>query len=153
MRIVAAGHGRFESVLSIEAQSGDAAVAGFELHQHLRKLVVAGRTAHQADVGRLFEDLFAFLLGDAAEHGKRFPLAMFFLELLQAVEHLLFRLIADAAGVVEDQLGFFGGFHLLVALMKQRADDLLRVVGVHLAPEGLDVEGLHSSFIVREALA
>jgi hypothetical protein len=34
--------------------------------------------------------------------------------------------------------------------MEQRADDLLRVVRIHLAPEGLDVEGLHSVFIVRE---
>jgi hypothetical protein len=32
----------------------------------------------------------------------------------------------------------------------QSPDDLLRIVRVHLAPEGLDVEGLHSIFIVRE---
>jgi hypothetical protein len=37
--------------------------------------------------------------------------------------------------------------------MKQRADDLLRIVGIHLAPKGLDVEGLHSIFIVREPAA
>ena len=37
MRIVAAGHRRLEGVLGIEAQAGDAAVAGFELHQHLRE--------------------------------------------------------------------------------------------------------------------
>ena len=101
----------------------------------------------------LFEDLLAFLLGDAAEHGKRFPLAMFSLKLVQPVEHLLFGFIADAAGVVEDQLGFLGGLDLLIALMEQRADDLLRVVRIHLAPEGLDVEGLHSIFIVREPAA
>jgi hypothetical protein len=34
--------------------------------------------------------------------------------------------------------------------MEQSADHLLRIVGIHLAPEGLDVEGLHSIFIVRE---
>ena len=114
------------------------------------KLVVAGRSAHQADVRSLFENLLAFLLGDASQHRKRFALAMFFLELVEPVEHLLFGFIADAAGVVEDQLGFFGRLDLLIALMEQRADDLLRIVRVHLAPEGLDVEGLHSIFIVRE---
>ena len=96
------------------------------------------------------ENLLAFLLRHAAQHRERLALAVFFLELLQPVEHLLLGFIADAAGVVEDQLGFFGRLHLLVALMQQRADDLFRVVRVHLAPEGLDVEGLHSIFIVRE---
>ena len=102
---------------------------------------------------RLFEDFLAFLLGYAAEHRKRFPLAMFFLELVQPVEHLLLSLIADAAGVVKDQLGFLRGFNLLIPLMQQCADDLLRIVGVHLAPERLDVEGPHSIFIVRERAA
>jgi hypothetical protein len=38
-------------------------------------------------------------------------------------------------------------------LVDQGSDDLLRIVGIHLAPEGLDVEGLHSIFIVREVPA
>ncbi len=75
---------------------------------------------------------------------------MFSLELLEPVKNLLLGFVADTAGVVEDQLRLFGRFHLLVALMEQRPDDLLRIVRVHLAPEGLDVEGLHSIFIVRE---
>ena len=78
------------------------------------------------------------------------PFAVFFLELVQAVKDFLFGLIADAAGVVEDQLGRFHGLHLLVALVNQCSDDLLRIVRIHLAPEGLDVERLHSNFIVRE---
>jgi hypothetical protein len=75
---------------------------------------------------------------------------VFPLELVEPMEHLLFGLIADATGVIKDQLGFLGGFNFLIALMEQRADDLLRIVGIHLAPKGLDVEGLHSIFIVRE---
>ena len=45
--------------------------------------------------------------------------------------------------VVQDQacLGFIGD--LRVALTLQRSHDLLRVMGVHLTAEGLDVEGLH----------
>ena len=35
VRIVAAGNGRLEGILGVEAQSGDAAVAGFELNQKL----------------------------------------------------------------------------------------------------------------------
>src|SRR5437016_4975172 len=39
MRIVAAGERRLERVFGIEAQARDAAIARFELHQHLRQLV------------------------------------------------------------------------------------------------------------------
>ena len=89
------------------------------------------------------ENLFAFLLGHAAEHAEHFALAGA-LELLQPVEDLLLGLIADAAGVVEDQRGFLGRFHLRIALLHQRADDLLRIVGIHLAAEGFDVESFPS---------
>ncbi len=64
--MIATGHRRFERILGIQAQPGDAAVAGFKLHQHLRKPVIAGRAAHQADVRSFFEYPFAFLLGHAA---------------------------------------------------------------------------------------
>ena len=78
MRIIAARERRVEGILRIEAQSRDAAVPGFELHQHFRQLVVAGRSAHHADVRGLFENLLAFLLGHAAEHREGFALAVAF---------------------------------------------------------------------------
>jgi hypothetical protein len=34
-------------------------------------------------------------------------------------------------------------------LPDQRPDDLFGIVGVHLAPEGLDVEGLHLASLYR----
>jgi len=68
-------------------------------------------------VGRSFEDLLAFLLGYAAEHGKGFALVVA-LELLEAVEDFLLGLIADGASVVENQIGGFRRFNLPVAFGK-----------------------------------
>ena len=64
--------------------------------------------------------------------------------LVEAMEDFLFGLVADAAGVVEDEagVGFVGG--LGVALVEEGADDFFGVVGVHLAAESFDVEGLHT---------
>jgi hypothetical protein len=64
--------------------------------------------------------------------------------LVEAVEDFLLGLVADRAGVVEDEagVGFVGG--LGVALLDEGADDLFGVVGVHLAAEGFDVKGLHT---------
>jgi hypothetical protein len=76
VRIVAAGERRLESVFGIQAQAGDAAIAGFELHQHLGQLGVAGRSGHQADVRRAFEDALAFLLRHASQHAESFSFAV-----------------------------------------------------------------------------
>ena len=98
MRVVAAREGRIEGIGVVEAQPGDAAVAGLQLHQHLRQLGVARRTSHQADVRRLLENLFAFLLRHAADHREDLPFAGLAFELLEPVENFLLRLIADGAG-------------------------------------------------------
>ena len=68
-----------------------------------------------------------------------------FLEFLvvgEAVEDFLLRLVPDGAGVVEDQVSFFDGFHLAVAFVDQRADDFFGVMGIHLAAKGFEVERL-----------
>ena len=57
------------------------------------------------------------------------------------MEDFLLRFIADRAGVVEDKAGVLFGFDLPVALLLQRPDHFLGIVGVHLAPEGLKIEG------------
>ena len=75
MRIVAARERRIESLVGIEAQAGDAPVAGFELHQHLAAAWYSWPTRHQADVRRALEDLLAFLLRHAAQHAEDFALA------------------------------------------------------------------------------
>ena len=63
----------------------------------------------------LFENLLAFLLRNASNHGERLALAVA-LELIQAMKHFLLRFIADAASVVENVAGFFDGRNLTVAL-------------------------------------
>ena len=73
------------------------------------QLVIAGRTADQADVGRPLEDLLAFLLGDAAQDAEGLS-GVLPLELVEPVENLLFGFVADAAGVVEQQIGFGWAF-------------------------------------------
>ena len=88
------------------------------------------------------ENLFAFLLGYAAEHTKLLALGHELLVVRQAVEDFLFGLVADGAGVVQNQVGLLDRLHLAVALVHQRANDLFRVMDVHLAAEGFEVEGL-----------
>src|SRR5688572_29515906 len=98
-------------------------------------------------MGSPFENLVAFLLSDASEHAKSFALVLF-LELIQPIENLLFGLIANAAGVVKQQIGFGGALGLRIATRKQRADHFLRVVDVHLTAKRLDVELLHARFFL-----
>src|SRR5580704_6403759 len=58
------------------------------------------------------------------------------------MEHFLLRLIPDRARVVKNQVSLFNGLHLPVAFMHQGANDFFRVMHVHLAAEGFEVEGL-----------
>ena len=76
MRIVALRERCFEGLIVVQAQAGDAAISGFQLHQHLRQLRVAGRSGHQADVRRALEDALAFLLRDTTEYSKHLTLAV-----------------------------------------------------------------------------
>ena len=64
------------------------------------------------------------------------------LVVIQAVEDLLLRLIADRAGVVQDQVGRFFRLHLDIAFVLERSNDLFRVVDIHLTAEGLNIEAL-----------
>ena len=148
MRVVAPRVGRVEGIVGIQAQPGDAPVAGFQLHQHLAAASYNWPSPPPA------------LRAARARKSSRLPAApriparrrlcpcRVALELLQPVKDLLLGLVADAAGVVENQLGFFGRLHPLVAFGQQRADDFFGVVRVHLAAEGLDVKRLHLSTIV-----
>src|SRR5215469_18966277 len=89
---------------------------------------------------RAFKNLVPLLLRHAAQNGKALPFLLQLLEVGQAVKHLLLGLIADGAGVIEDQVGIFFALNLTVALGDERPHDLFRVVEVHLATEGFDVK-------------
>ena len=91
---------------------------------------------------RALKDLLAFLLGDASQNAKRFALCPQLLIVGETVEDFLLGLISDRAGVIEDQIRGFDRFYLAITLLLQRADDLLRVMHVHLAAEGFEVERL-----------
>jgi len=55
-------------------------------------------------------------------------------------EHLVLRLLADRAGVEQDQVGFLRAIGQLIALLLEQARHALRVVLVHLAAVGDQVE-------------
>jgi hypothetical protein len=94
------------------------------------------------------EDALSFLLRHASDHGKHFALAGGALELIQPVEYLLLGLVANAAGVVHNQSSGFGSLDLGVAAMNKSSDDLLGIMRVHLAAEGLDVESLLGHYVL-----
>ncbi len=133
-------------------EAGDAGFAGFEAGEHVGEVAVGGGPGDQRDVGGLVEDALALLLGYAAEDGELFAFALEALVLVEAVEDLLFGLVADGAGVVEDQAGVGLVLDAGVALLLEGADDFFGVMGVHLAAEGFDIEGLaHTSSIAAAA--
>lgn len=109
--VVAPGERRFEGVLGIEAQPGDAAFARLDARHQFTQAAVARRARHERNMGGAVEDLLAFLLRHAPQHGEHFAVARVLAELLQAAENLLFRLVADAASVVNDQVRGIGVFH------------------------------------------
>jgi hypothetical protein len=79
----------------------------FDLHQHLRQIAIRRRSADQRHIRSALENLFAFLLGDAAQDAETFALLLVFLVIGEAVEDFLLGLVADGAGVIEHQSGFF----------------------------------------------
>jgi hypothetical protein len=92
-------------------------------------------------------------LGHAADYSEDFTLARVAFEVLQPIENLLFGFIPNAARVVENVVRRFHGLHLRITLMQERTHDLLGVVCIHLATEGLDVEGLfHFLYCIPRAL-
>ena len=114
----------------------------FKLRQHFRQVAVAGRSAYERDMRRALKNLFAFLLRHASQHAKLLALGQQLLVVRQPMEDLLLRLVANGAGVVQNQVGLLDRLYLFVSLVHQRANDLFGVMHVHLAAEGFEVKGL-----------
>ena len=143
MRVGAGGEFGLEALVGLAiVESGDALLPCLDLYQHLRQVAVRSRTADHRNIGCAFENLFAFLLGHAAQHAKLFSLGMQFFVVGEAMENFLLGFVADGAGVVEDQAGIFDSRDLTVALGNERADNFFGVVHVHLAAESFEVESL-----------
>ena len=143
MLIAASGKFRLECLIGLTViQAGDALVARFQLHQHLRQFSIGSGSGDQRYIRSPLEDLFAFLLRYATEHAKALSLFVEGLVVVQAIEDLLLRLIADGAGVVQNQRRVDFGLHLAIAFLHQRPNDFFRVMGVHLASESFNVKRL-----------
>ena len=105
---------------------------------------------------RTLEYLFALLLRHATKDAELFALSLELLEVVKTMEDLLLGLVANRAGVVEDEIGRLDCVHLSIALLHKCADDFFGVMHVHLAPKGLQVkrflrDGHHVQYSVSEA--
>ena len=142
MRIGAGSEFGLEAFVGFAVVKPGRALPCFDLNQHLRQIAVRRRAAYQRNIRRALENLLAFLLRHAAQHAELLALLLQLLVVVQAVEDFLLGLVADGAGVVENQSGFFDGLNLPVALGNQRPHDLFRVMGIHLAAKGFEVKRL-----------
>ena len=103
--------------------------------------MVGLRAQHNVHIGRAPTDLLALGLGDAARDGDHHGAAALGLHLAQAAEvgeHLLRRLLADVAGVEDDEVGILGCGRFHIAQRRQHIAHALAVIDVHLAAIGLD---------------
>ena len=120
--------------------------AALRAREQIRQAVIALRPDHEIDGWRAAKNLFAFSLCDAAGNrdgdaapggGGRFFQAAHTAEL--GID-LLGRLLADVAGVEDDEIGIVSGRGLDITLGRQSVRHTLRVVDVHLAAERFYVE-------------
>ena len=129
--------GKTYSSEGIQARLGEALAAG-----PLHELGDAGQLVgpeEEVEVGHPGEEALLLLLGDAARHGEQRTAP----RLVHAVtaerrEELLLRLLADGAGVEDDEfrvLGVRGGLETVPA---EQLDHAGAVRLVHLAAEGMD---------------
>ena len=113
--------------------------------QELGELVHLAGAERDVDERELAEDLLLDRLRPAAadaDHARRVaPLER--LGLVQVGDEAVVGLLADRAGVEEDQVGVGALGHLAVSERLEHPLHPLGVVLVHLAPEGGDVERLH----------
>jgi hypothetical protein len=117
--------------------------AGAAFADQFRQPVQRLRTKHQIHVRCPLDDGGAFLRGDAAADSDDHRLAAGFerLPAAQLAEHLFLRLLANGAGVDQHDIGLFGVVGQLQPFGGgQHVGHLGRVVLVHLATVGLDVE-------------
>src|SRR5262249_32289222 len=110
-----------------------------EQRRRVRKVV---SPEHDVDVAGAFDDEVAVLLGQAATHGDlHFGTSLLEgFDAAQVAVQLVVGVLADAARVEDDDVGFVDVVGVLHALGREKARDALRVVLVHLTSERADVE-------------
>ena len=102
------------------------------------------------DVAGPLLDELPVLLGQAAADGDLHfgPPALERLEVAEVPVEFVVGVLPDAAGVEHDEIGLVGGAGRLHALLREQPGQALRVVLVHLAPEGPDPEALASHLLI-----
>jgi hypothetical protein len=95
------------------------------------------------DVRRLAGDRVAVLLRKAAADGDLHAgvLGLDRREVAEVAVELVVGVLADRAGVEDDDVGLLAGGDARVARVLQQPGEALGVVDVHLAPVGLDLVG------------
>ncbi len=133
--------------LVLEGELGvDHLGAAFGARQQVGQAMIVLRAEHEVDDRRAADDLVTLGLGDATGDRDQDLASLArgaLLELPDAAElgiDLLGGLLADVAGVEHDQVGVLGRRGLDEALARHRVRHTLRVVDVHLAAVGLDME-------------
>jgi hypothetical protein len=117
-------------------------------NEELRELVHLPRPERHVDVGELAEHLVLDGLRPAAADADH-ALGVAPLErrrLAEVGDEALVGLLADGAGVEQDEVGVLAAGRLGVPERLEHALHAFRVVLVHLAPEGGDVERVHRAF-------
>ncbi len=133
-----------ELLLLGECRLDQRAVLGARAGDELRQAMIALRADDEIDDRRAAHDLGALGLGDAADDGDDRLVAggrALVLQLADAAEvriDLLGRLLADMAGVEDDEIGILDGVGFGIALRRERLGHALGIIDVHLAAEGAD---------------
>ncbi len=148
-----------EFVFSREFRVDDL-LARFRAREEIRQAMIILRTDDEIDHRRAPHDLLPFGLRNAARHRDPHLAAVGgrgFLHFADAAElgiDLLGGLLADVAGIEDDEVGVFRPRGLDESLRRQGVRHTMRVVDVHLATVGLDVElarSAHAGRLCRSA--
>lgn len=130
--------------------------AGFFVHNHFGQAVQRLRAENHVNIRRAFDDVFAFLRGDAAGNADD-EAGVFFFERTDAPqvgEHFFLCFFAHGTGVEQDDVGFVGLGNLFDAAVFFGKDGqhFFAVVLVHLAAEGADKYFFHGLCLSRAAV-
>ena len=130
-----------QMIVRVLARVHHPGLACLRLRHQPGQLLQGHGAQHEVDVGSPLEQGRLFLLGQAARDAhQQGPTLLLGPQASQLGVDLVHCLLADGAGVQQDEVRLLHGGHLLEAVRRQQPRQLFAVVVVHLAAPGLDVE-------------